>query len=74
MLLLTLCAAGCASSGKPIVLLDGRHVKSWSKADASKIEALAAQAEVAKSWVYVATDTGMEMMFGLDVEPPRESK
>ena len=39
-----------------------------------KVDALAAQAEVAKSYVYVVSDTGMEMMFGLDIKAPEEKK
>jgi ABC-type cobalamin/Fe3+-siderophores transport system ATPase subunit len=72
--LLTICAAGCATRGKPVVLLDGRHVKSWPKDEAAKVPALADQAQVAKSRVYVASDVGMEMMFNLDVSPVEEKK
>lgn len=66
--------AGCATKGKSVVLLDGRHVKAWSKAEAAAVPALAAQADMAKAWVYVATDTGMEIMYGLDVSPPKDKK
>lgn len=73
--LLTL-AAGCAtrSSLQPVYLLDGRHVKSWTKAEAAAVPALADQAAVSKSFVYVSSDEGLKLMYGLDVSRAKDQK
>ena len=70
----SLTLTGCATKGKSVVLLDGRHVKSWSKADAAKVEALSQQAAMADSWVYVCTDEGLKIMYGIDVTAHEEKK
>ena len=68
---LLLLAAGCSTpGGDAVVLLDGRHVKEWRKADALAVPALSNQAVVCDGWVYVVTDTGMKLMYRLDIQSP----
>ena len=67
---LLLLGAGCATRDlNRVVLLDGRHVKKYSKAEAAQIPALAVQAAVANKWVFVATDVGFKLMYDLEIEP-----
>ena len=74
---LPLLAAGCRSSrpdAKAVFLLDGNHVKVWTKAEALAVPALSNQAAKCRSHVTVASDVGFELMYGLDARPYAESK
>ena len=56
-----------------IPLMDGAHVASWTKEEAAKVPALAAQARLASKFVYVGSDNGLLLLWGLSFEPPADS-
>ncbi len=64
--LLTL-VAGCATSPTDAgpVLLTGRHVAAYTKAQAAAIPPLAPQAALCAKYVYVYTDIGLAISLGL---------
>ena len=75
--LLLAAVAGCATkspSAKPtsadVWMLDGDHVLVIPKAEALAIPALAAVAAKCESNVVCATETGFDLMYGLDIHPP----
>lgn len=50
-------------------MLNGNHIRSWSKEEALLVPELAEQARIAQKSVYVGSDTGFLLMWGLDMKP-----
>lgn len=71
--MLLLIGSGCATKSnlQPVVLLDGRHVTTFKAGQ--KIEMVAPTLSGVSN-VFVVTDVGMKMMYGLDVTPPKAEK
>lgn len=77
LLVLALISPGCKSRRPDtyvpavvsVPMLNGNHIRSWSKEEALRVPELAEQARIAQKSVYVGSDTGFLLMWGLDMKP-----
>ena len=77
LLALALLSPGCRSRHPDVYtpavvsvpMLNGNHIRSWTKEEALQVPELAEQARLAQKSVYVGSDTGFLLMWGLDPKP-----
>lgn len=55
-----------------VPMMDGNHIRSWSKDEAAKIPALSEQARLAEAFVYVGSDVGFLTIWGVGFEKPED--
>ena len=70
MTLAILAGGGCATTKRDdgmVRLIDGGHVKAWPRAEALAVPAISNQAARAEATVYVVSDNGLRIMYGLRV-------
>jgi len=53
-------------------MMDGNHIRSWSKEEAAKVPALAEQARLCERYVYVGSDIGFLTIWGVGFQKPSE--